>query len=302
MLQPDPDKRITIADLKRHRWVNIGYHGPPCCHLPKLGPVKNPDPDIIAKLCYFGFKPRSIVAKLSEGEACQEVFMYHRLLEEVERKKEQSPFILHRKRAKSFTSFPPHSEIVKKKESPTAQASSKSTPSVGRIYSDEITVEVDSQQVHHTSKPKKFGHLRSFIAENLLRNKSPTVSPKSKRNKERKALILERERRCSLSHSALGSAPFTVAVDDAQGLTMKKTKSVSPLEMPRRTSCPNTSNANPKSRRRRGSFSIVTHSLRRLSSKSSVSGHGKSRDKREDKTNRSEEDEQEDYGLFTVPE
>ena len=81
LLHPDPFKRITIQKLRLHDWVNVGYISAPRCTLPEYKSVNVVDPDIIAKLCYFGFKPLDIVEKLNSGARCQEVAMYHLLAE-----------------------------------------------------------------------------------------------------------------------------------------------------------------------------------------------------------------------------
>ena len=87
MLTPNPDDRITLQQIRRHPWVNLGCNDLPLCTLPLYPTVDGiPDPDIIAKLCYFGFKPQSVVKKLQTcTEPCQEATMYHVLLKKKEK-------------------------------------------------------------------------------------------------------------------------------------------------------------------------------------------------------------------------
>ena len=82
MLEPDPDERIALAQIRYHPWVLQDFNEPPCCALPNYPPIGHsiPDPDIIAQLCYLGFKPAVTIQKLqAEGPPCQEVAMYHKL-------------------------------------------------------------------------------------------------------------------------------------------------------------------------------------------------------------------------------
>lgn len=89
LLAPDPYERIHLQEVRYHPWVNEGYLEPPKCCLEKFPPQHSTDPDLIAKLCYFGLKPSVVVKKLKTGERCQEVAMYHHLLQKKREKESE---------------------------------------------------------------------------------------------------------------------------------------------------------------------------------------------------------------------
>ena len=91
MLDPNADTRVTIQQIREHPWVNAGYASPPECMLRSYPVVKGtPQPDIVAKLVYCGFKPLELVHKLKTcQEPCAELAMYH-LLQQREAKEGRS--------------------------------------------------------------------------------------------------------------------------------------------------------------------------------------------------------------------
>lgn len=82
LLDPDPLSRITIGEIRLHTWVNMGYIEEPLCSLPAYSGIDEYDPDIITKVCYFGFRPQHLLVELRSGSRCLEVAMYHVLLEQ----------------------------------------------------------------------------------------------------------------------------------------------------------------------------------------------------------------------------
>lgn len=88
ILEPNPYKRISVEDIRFHPWVTkYGYLGFPPRNLCTYDSVIEPDKEIVAKLCYFGFTPNDIVEKVRLGIACQEVTMYHTLYEKQKKKR-----------------------------------------------------------------------------------------------------------------------------------------------------------------------------------------------------------------------
>lgn len=81
LLEPDCVKRINMTELREHAWVcGNGELLPPACGLCVCTPTATIDPDILTKLCYFGFHPVVTVEKLKLGVHCQETAMYNLLL------------------------------------------------------------------------------------------------------------------------------------------------------------------------------------------------------------------------------
>lgn len=107
ILNPNPDTRITMDAIREHPWVNKGYITAPRCALPAYVSVQMVDPDIVNALCYFGFKPREITAKVIANVRCQVVAMYHLLAA----KKEAESCNCQRQRRTSFSSPSSEDEI-----------------------------------------------------------------------------------------------------------------------------------------------------------------------------------------------
>jgi serine/threonine protein kinase len=79
LLCPNPQQRISVEMLRIHAWVNRGHPEPPPCELPCCEPEPEPDSNLIAQLCYFGFEPVWLIERLRAGTHCQAVSMYHSL-------------------------------------------------------------------------------------------------------------------------------------------------------------------------------------------------------------------------------
>lgn len=82
MLNPNPRERISIAEIRKHPWINLGHDGPPVSMLEVRAPVLEVQDDLVAKLVALGFKDGAEIRKLIlDNECCQVVAMYHLLLD-----------------------------------------------------------------------------------------------------------------------------------------------------------------------------------------------------------------------------
>jgi serine/threonine protein kinase len=59
MLNVDPKKRITLAEVRMHPWILKDCKGPPASYLPKLEPVTEIDDEIMKELVSLGFKDKA---------------------------------------------------------------------------------------------------------------------------------------------------------------------------------------------------------------------------------------------------
>lgn len=91
LLKPDPKARATMSDIKHHPWTVKGYDMPPPCWLKKYPPVAVPDPEIIMKLTFYGFRAEHVISLLKRNdiEPCQEVTMYHFLVKQMKEKEQR---------------------------------------------------------------------------------------------------------------------------------------------------------------------------------------------------------------------
>jgi len=82
MLNPNPRERITIAEIRKHSWINEGHDGPPPTMLTVRPPVLDVRDDIIEQLVGLGFKNEEETKKqILDNENCQVVAMYHLILD-----------------------------------------------------------------------------------------------------------------------------------------------------------------------------------------------------------------------------
>jgi len=82
MLNPDPKARITIAEIRKHRWINDGYDVPPASMITARQPVFEVRDEIINQLAGLGFKNEDEIRKqILDNECCQVVAMYHLILD-----------------------------------------------------------------------------------------------------------------------------------------------------------------------------------------------------------------------------
>lgn len=82
MLTPSPKDRITIAEIRKHSWLNEGYPEPPKSLLTIRPPVVEVREEILEQLVSLGFKNEEELRQLIlENECCQAVAMYHLLLD-----------------------------------------------------------------------------------------------------------------------------------------------------------------------------------------------------------------------------
>jgi hypothetical protein len=72
MLNPDPKARITIAEIRKHLWLNEGYDSPPASMITARQPVFEVRDEIISQLISLGFKNEDEIRKqILDNECCQ---------------------------------------------------------------------------------------------------------------------------------------------------------------------------------------------------------------------------------------
>jgi serine/threonine protein kinase len=72
MLNPNPRERITIAEIRKHPWINEGYDHPPMSLLTVRQPVLEVRDEIIEQLMSLGFKNEEEIRKqILDNECCQ---------------------------------------------------------------------------------------------------------------------------------------------------------------------------------------------------------------------------------------
>lgn len=72
MLNPNPKERITIAEIRKHPWINEGYDEPPPSMLTVRPPVFEVRDDILEQLVALGFKNEEELRKqILDNERCQ---------------------------------------------------------------------------------------------------------------------------------------------------------------------------------------------------------------------------------------
>ncbi|KAI3644222.1 hypothetical protein MP228_010386 [Amoeboaphelidium protococcarum] len=94
MICVDPKKRATLEEIKTHRWVCLGYDGPPISHLPqRMLQTNSIDVDIVDRIVAFNYSKEEVyqqLAKYAEDQPSQQaphpiVSTYFLLLEMLQR-------------------------------------------------------------------------------------------------------------------------------------------------------------------------------------------------------------------------
>eukprot|EP00026_Physarum_polycephalum_P003024 Phypoly_transcript_03033.p1 GENE.Phypoly_transcript_03033~~Phypoly_transcript_03033.p1 ORF type:complete len:735 (+),score=94.37 Phypoly_transcript_03033:242-2446(+) len=82
MLNPDPKARISIAEIRKHKWMNESYDALPPSMLTARQPVFEVREEIISQVVGLGFKNEEEIRKqILDNECCQVVTMYHLILD-----------------------------------------------------------------------------------------------------------------------------------------------------------------------------------------------------------------------------
>eukprot|EP01129_Flabellula_baltica_P007020 TRINITY_DN2686_c0_g1_i2.p1 TRINITY_DN2686_c0_g1~~TRINITY_DN2686_c0_g1_i2.p1 ORF type:complete len:451 (-),score=110.15 TRINITY_DN2686_c0_g1_i2:54-1406(-) len=82
MLRVSEEDRITIAEIREHPWLNIGYSELPKSFIPEAQVVTNIDTDVLKKMKKLGYKDAESterIAQLLTGEKTLFVSIYHLL-------------------------------------------------------------------------------------------------------------------------------------------------------------------------------------------------------------------------------
>ncbi|KAJ3339641.1 MAP/microtubule affinity-regulating kinase 3 [Gonapodya sp. JEL0774] len=86
MLEVDPTRRISIADVAKHPWVCEGHSGPPESLLPERPAVAEVVPEVIGKMAAFGFKDSiAAEAKIKKAPNSAEFALYYLIREQMMR-------------------------------------------------------------------------------------------------------------------------------------------------------------------------------------------------------------------------
>ena len=80
MIVPKRKMRITIEQIRMHKWTQDGV-GPPPCMLQTRAPVLYIDRATLEQLPLLGFDIRVAEQQILNNERCTAVSMYHMLLE-----------------------------------------------------------------------------------------------------------------------------------------------------------------------------------------------------------------------------
>lgn len=181
MLDPDPNSRATMQELRNHPWTNIGYDLPPKSRLESFPPVAGlPDPDAIVQLCYLGFEPQEIISAVTQphSEPSQVVTMYHNLVR-----------LKQNRRIQPGRQFPPSRTERISKTNSFRRAQSMSSPereppkyyskrSLTRDYTHDVSPVALSSRLQASLCAKQNSSVQSVP-------NSPSTSPKQRSSKRR---------------------------------------------------------------------------------------------------------------------
>lgn len=133
MLTVDPQKRITIDEIRHHPWVTQGYDGPPPTYLPTTYPVHHIEERVLEQLVSMGFDKEAAREKVMKNEHNQATFIYHLLLARARRGSiDESPemaFPEHVSRPKTRYTLPLGPNAETEGKPPSAEPTPTGTPS-----------------------------------------------------------------------------------------------------------------------------------------------------------------------------
>jgi serine/threonine protein kinase len=85
LLQLDPHKRASMEAVRHHKWLNLGYPGPPPTHMSERGPITDIDPNMFSQLLAYGFEADEAEKALHANQP-NIVFNFYHLLCEKQRR------------------------------------------------------------------------------------------------------------------------------------------------------------------------------------------------------------------------
>ena len=85
LLQLDPHKRASMESVRNHKWLNIGYPGPPPTHMSERGPIVEIDQDLFSQLLAYGFEADEAEKALQANQPNIILNFYHLLREKQRR-------------------------------------------------------------------------------------------------------------------------------------------------------------------------------------------------------------------------
>eukprot|EP01102_Stenamoeba_stenopodia_P007926 TRINITY_DN2237_c0_g1_i1.p1 TRINITY_DN2237_c0_g1~~TRINITY_DN2237_c0_g1_i1.p1 ORF type:complete len:515 (-),score=104.42 TRINITY_DN2237_c0_g1_i1:120-1664(-) len=133
MLTVDPQKRITIDEIRPHPWVTQGYDGPPPTYLPSTYPVHHTEERILEQLVSMGFDKEAAKEKILKNEHNQATYIYHLLLARARRGSiDESPEMMfpeHNSRPKLRYTLPLGHNTEPEIKAPSVEPTPTGTPS-----------------------------------------------------------------------------------------------------------------------------------------------------------------------------
>ena len=85
LLQLDPHKRASMEIVRNHKWLNLGYPGPPPTHMSERGPITEIDHDLFSQLLAYGFEEDEAEKALHANQPNIILNFYHLLREKQRR-------------------------------------------------------------------------------------------------------------------------------------------------------------------------------------------------------------------------
>ena len=89
MLTADPKQRISLEELRNHRWVCEGYEGPPDSSIPPRPKISEIDEIVINKMVSYGFEKEGLAEQLLESSKGPAFAVYYLIKEQLDRERER---------------------------------------------------------------------------------------------------------------------------------------------------------------------------------------------------------------------
>ncbi|EGC33274.1 hypothetical protein DICPUDRAFT_154713 [Dictyostelium purpureum] len=200
MIVPDPKKRATIQELKKHKWTNMDYDEPPRSFLPPREPVYEIKEDIYNHLVSLGFpntnETREIILR---NENCGIVNVYHLLLDRYAHKEVESlksKLELLSKRKKSFS----------EKKTPSSNSLASIPEDSNDGVSQQLKSSNDSSPSQNSIKEVNIDDLEKDLIEDeeSIEEQMPTILPRRSSEPSNESEEANRTQGMKSSYSAPG--------------------------------------------------------------------------------------------------